>query len=223
MKRQILVLMILSILLVVPLVNALDDYAPVKQGEQITITQVCQGATYVNITSISYPNSSQALGSVVMSNLGSGGFEYNFTNTSALGRYDVRMISDGCENTFAVYFYVTPSGSVFTSALSIPIFLPMVMMLLVSFVFFFIMTRTKKNEYKLTFMVFGIIFIIFAVGFGISASTELLYGFPLLNAWVGGFYKLFVITLTWGSIIAVIVGSFYVIRKVFSSRGYIIR
>ena len=40
----------------------------------------------------------------------SGDFYYLFTNTSTLGRYDVRGISNGCEKTFATYFTISYYG-----------------------------------------------------------------------------------------------------------------
>lgn len=91
-------------------VSALDSLGTYKQGETVRVTQVCSDATYINISSISYPNSTTAVSNIEMTSAGSGEYYYEFNQTSDLGRFDVRGISDGCENTFATYFTVTQSG-----------------------------------------------------------------------------------------------------------------
>lgn len=100
---------ILLVVFTLSFVSSLDSLGIYKQGEVVRVTQVCSDATYINISSISYPNSSVAASNIQMTLAGSGEFYYDF-NTSISGRYDVRGISDGCENTFATYFIVTSTG-----------------------------------------------------------------------------------------------------------------
>jgi hypothetical protein len=90
--------------------SALDSLGTFRQNEDIRITQVCSTATYINISSVAFPNSSTAVSNIKMTSAGSGEFYYDFINTSQLGRYDVRGISDECEKSFAYYFDVTPTG-----------------------------------------------------------------------------------------------------------------
>lgn len=94
-----------------------------KQNENVRIVQVCDDATYVNISSVSYPNGSVALSETKMNPIGSGEFYYDFSNTLELGTYDVRGISDGCENTFTFYFDITPSGRGGTENIVLTIFI----------------------------------------------------------------------------------------------------
>ena len=77
----------------------------------IRIKQICNGATSINITSITYPNTSVAETDIEMNDASNGEFYYNFGLTNQLGRYDVSGIANGCENTFTTYFEVTPSGN----------------------------------------------------------------------------------------------------------------
>jgi hypothetical protein len=91
-------------------VLALDSLGTFKQDQAIRITQVCQDATYINISSISYPNSSIAVGNTPMISAGNGEYYYIFASNNIIGRYDVRGISDGCDNTFAMYFDITSTG-----------------------------------------------------------------------------------------------------------------
>ena len=105
-----LMLLFLVGMLLINSIAALETLGLYEQDENIRITQVCSDATWVNISSISNPDSTVALGVTSMVNAGSGEFYYYFNKTSYLGRYDVRGISDGCEKTFATYFDITPDG-----------------------------------------------------------------------------------------------------------------
>ncbi len=101
--------LVLGIFLLTP-VMALEGLGEFEQGEDIRIAQVCNDATYITISSITYPNSTTAVNGTNMTSAGSGEFYYDFNLTEELGRYDVRGISNGCEKTFATYFEVTSFG-----------------------------------------------------------------------------------------------------------------
>jgi len=93
-------------MLIIPSIIALDTLGEEFDLHQnITITQVCSDATYINITSIQYPDGSRISINEEMTKDG-GDFIYYFADTGQLGRYDVRGVSDGCTYTFAVYFTV---------------------------------------------------------------------------------------------------------------------
>jgi len=108
--KKILFIFILGIFLIGIVSASLDSLGTFKQNNQVRIAQVCSDALFINISSVTYPNSSVAISNIQMSSAGSGEYFYNFTDTIQLGRYDVRGISDGCEKTFATYFEITPSG-----------------------------------------------------------------------------------------------------------------
>lgn len=91
-------------------VYSLESLGTFRRGQQVRITQVCNDATQINITSISYPNSTPAITGVQMLKSGQE-FYYWFSLTNTTGRYDVRGVSDGCEKTFATYFEITSDGS----------------------------------------------------------------------------------------------------------------
>lgn len=114
--KKIILTLFLGMLLIGLMGNviALESMGTFKQGEPIRITQVCSDATYITISSISYPNSTTAVSNVNMISSGSGEFYITFNETSTLGRYDVRGVSDGCENTFATYFNITTTGDGFS-------------------------------------------------------------------------------------------------------------
>lgn len=111
MKNRILVTLIFGVFLFsMTSVLALDSQGTFPQYEEVRIAQVCDDATYITISSITYPNSTVAISGVNMTSAGSGEYYYSFNLTDDYGRYDVRGISDGCENTFATYFEITPFG-----------------------------------------------------------------------------------------------------------------
>jgi len=103
----------LAILFSIAHVSSLDNLGTFKQEQTIRLTQVCADATYINISSISYPNSTVIFSNIEMISSGSGEYYYDLHSnyTSLLGRYDVRGISDGCEKTFATYFEITGTGN----------------------------------------------------------------------------------------------------------------
>lgn len=122
MKNKILLCMFFGILLIGN-VFALDNLGTFKQNDNVRVTQICNDATYITLSSISYPNSTTAIEQINMTSLGSGEFYYIFTNTSTIGRYDVRGVSDGCGKIFATYFEITPSGENLTTSKGLIYFL----------------------------------------------------------------------------------------------------
>lgn len=113
MKNKIILTILLSMMLIGN-VLALDSMGTFKQGETLRITQVCADATYITLSAVSYPNSTIAISNVNMTSAGSGEFYVDFSDTWALGRHDVRGISDGCEKSFATYFIITSTGDGFS-------------------------------------------------------------------------------------------------------------
>lgn len=93
----------------------IENFGVYKQEQVVRVAQICSDATFINISSISYPNGSVAVANVEMIYAGNGEYYYNFYNTSLLGRYDVRGTSDGCVNDFGFYFDVTYTGDKITS------------------------------------------------------------------------------------------------------------
>src|SRR6056297_1102761 len=115
MKSKRVITMLTFIVLSMFLINsisALDSLGTYKKGQDVRITQVCSDATYINISSIAYPNGTIAVSGIEMTPAGSGEYYYDFNDTSALGQYHVRGISDGCTETFATYFEVTQTGEI---------------------------------------------------------------------------------------------------------------
>jgi len=71
-------LLILMSFLLIGNVLALDNLGTFKQGETIRVCQVCDDASWISISSITYPNSTIAINQTNMTSYGSGEFCYNF-------------------------------------------------------------------------------------------------------------------------------------------------
>lgn len=134
---------------------ALDDMGTGKQNNNFTINQICDDATYVTLSTVQYPDRHIETINVNMTSTGNGAYQYNLTNTSLIGRYDITQVSDGCEGTFATYFEITPSGTAQTTSQGIGSMVFLVLMVTLMFVFGFIGFKLSKSEY---WWVLGIFF-----------------------------------------------------------------
>lgn len=87
-----------------------ESFGTFKQGEEIRISFNCNNATYFNISSITYPNSSVSVSDLPMSYFGNGEYNLTFSFTEDIGRYNVKAISDGCDETYYDYFLISSNG-----------------------------------------------------------------------------------------------------------------
>lgn len=107
-------LTLLLFLFLLPLISAttLSQYDSQRVNVNFSFCQVCNDATFITLTNIQTPNSTDII-NTNMTSTGSGSFCFiNYTPTQ-VGRYDFSGISDGCLNTFAVFVDVTPDGKVY--------------------------------------------------------------------------------------------------------------
>jgi hypothetical protein len=104
-------------LLILPMAIA-EDYeydilGTFKQSTCIQLIQTCPNCTFVNISSVTYPDSTQALGLVEMQRAGTF-YNYTFCKTAQLGTYRVSGYGDinNVQNyyeTFTYVFIITPT------------------------------------------------------------------------------------------------------------------
>jgi len=103
------VLMMMSLL--APATATVEPLGTFKDRICVELKQTCNNCTYNNISSVVYPNSTIALGNVVMTKSGT---EYNhtFCSTSVMGTYIVNGYGDpnGVKTVWAYDFNITPSG-----------------------------------------------------------------------------------------------------------------
>ncbi len=116
MKNKVMLSFLIIFFLFGIVVAAQETLGTFKQGEQVVIKQICGTCTFNNITSITYPNSTEIFGS---SNIAMSKDSAEFThtlsgaNTTILGKYFVHGFGDieGIKTAWVVPFTITPSGN----------------------------------------------------------------------------------------------------------------
>jgi len=208
MKKEYTILIVALIFgMMINLVGALDDMGSAKQNENMSIMQTCGDATYINISSIQFPDKTVESLNVEMTALGGGAYQYNFTNTSQLGRYDVTGISDGCEQTFAFYFTITPSGKMFSEGQSIAGFGIILGALVIAFFFMFFGFKISDNEkfmpLTLLFILISFTFIVYALHLSYAYTVDI-FQYESLSSLSGTIYTTILWLLVSVGIISVI-------------------
>lgn len=117
--RKALAVIFICLLFILPLVSAeLTDIGILKQGECINLAQTCSNCSYVNLTSVIYPNSSI---NIIGKNMNKYGNDYlfNYCNTTSAGdyRYTVCGDKDGTLDCNNIKFKITPTGFPFAGNL----------------------------------------------------------------------------------------------------------
>tara|TARA_R100000789_G_scaffold100010_2_gene108369 strand:- start:21 stop:764 length:744 start_codon:yes stop_codon:yes gene_type:complete len=134
--KKLLLSFVLSIF-VMGLVSAgISNFGTFQQNTDIKLLQICSNCTFNNITSVVYPNSTQAIGEMAMTRNGS---VYNFTLisnfTDAPGTYTVNGFGDlkGVDTTWVYTFDITITGIKLSQDRAI---IYVAMLLLLVFLFF---------------------------------------------------------------------------------------
>lgn len=193
------------ILLILVMGFASGDLGTFKQGDCIQIKTILN-ATSVNISSISYPNSSIALTNVVMTkNLYT--FNYSFCDTNTSGTYTYDYF-DNEGNTYVNTFKVNPIGIESTGERSSAITRAIWIVFLLSLLFFISFFFTRALPIKSILIILCAIFIM--AGLQLVSSTlnqevvdpNIINLFDFISAaayyfyWLGGGLILIVAILT---------------------------
>lgn len=110
MKKQLMFLFI-TLLLIGLVSPEQQSLPPQKLWSCVTVSQTCDNCTYVNLTTVKYPNSSER---TIGLNMERKGVKYNYTfcDTNSLGTYIATTCGDidGVETCVDYGFEVTPNG-----------------------------------------------------------------------------------------------------------------
>jgi hypothetical protein len=129
---------IIFLMAILPMVSAYDSLGTFKQYDCVNLAQTCSNCTFVNISSVLYPDSIQALGQVAMTKLGT---SYNYTmcgKANMTGDYLVNGFGDldGKNEVFTYSFTVTPAGGLENNTTLFIIFsIISLVLLLLAFIF----------------------------------------------------------------------------------------
>jgi len=117
MKNNILILILMISL--IGIASAETSWGTYKQGDCINLS-IVSDATTCTISSLKYPDSTNIISSITMTNLGNGEFTYNLCDTNNLGVYTAKGL---CDTTpWSNDFEVTPSGNSGSSNIAFIIF-----------------------------------------------------------------------------------------------------
>ena len=176
--KKLLTFMVLGIVFLSLASATVQTLGTFKQGSEVELIQSCADCSYINITSVIYPNSSRALGEVQMVQEGSL-WTYSFSNTEELGKYIVCGIGDleGVNTVWCYDFYISSTGkteSIFTGLVSTIFFISI---LAITFLFFIL--GFKFSDYNgmgavaLFFYGIGFLFVLYSLFLGYVFAGEL--------------------------------------------------
>jgi amino acid transporter len=164
----------------------LESLGTFKQSEEILLKQLCANCTYVNITSINYPNGSTAIGQQQMQ-VSNNEYYYLLDSeyTNDLGRYNVNGFGnpDGSVDVWAYYFDVTTTGKTFSDAQGLSglgIFGGSIALMFFFMILGFKFTETSK-PLALFFVVISVFMAIYSLQLGITYATGILEWEGLTN------------------------------------------
>ena len=167
--------LLLVIFLVLPMVSAADSDFVIKQNDCLHLVQFCALCTQNNISSVLFPDTTEALGLVQMQKSGTN-YNYTFCNTNVSGIYTVNGIGDlegdGVGVVWRYTFEVNPTGGLETNTTIFIIFILCATgLLLLSFLF-------KNYVFAViagfTYLLTGVYTMINGFGFVTSANTQML-------------------------------------------------
>lgn len=125
-------------------INTLGIY---KLNNCVELKQICANCTFINITSILYPNSSLAVSDVAMTKKGAD-FNYTFCNTSLYGRYIYNTLGDpdGELAIAPITFEITNTGENFTGQISSVYILAVIFLVILILAISFIITKLPSSD-----------------------------------------------------------------------------
>lgn len=149
-----------------------------KTGTCVELLQTCSNCTYVNITSVNYPNSTQALGETPMGKFGTY-YNSSFCSTQPLGYYVVSGVGDlnGADQVWIYNFQITPAGgpenntTVFVTTLILAILLLVIAFFFENYIFAFLA--------GLAFLINGVYGMIYGFGLITNLYTQIVSYFLL--------------------------------------------
>jgi hypothetical protein len=175
-KKVVILIAVMIILLsqICPIL-AIPTLGVFKVNTCVELKQTCANCSFVNVTTIIFPDSSTATINDVMTKSGSG-FNYTFCNNTMLGNYIVNGIGDpqGVLTIYAYDYSITTTGN--NAPYTIPLFLGLAAFILL------IMGFWIKNNYVVfiagtLFVVLGLYLIIY----GLSIISDM---YTTALAWV---------------------------------------
>jgi len=203
MKHKLLTLTLIVLFMLLFCVNIVtaeqQSLGTYKRGECVNLIQTCANCTYVNFTSVYYPNSSELIGNTNTTKDNTV-FLFQICNTTSIGTYIVNGVGDvdGTDTIFAYDFEVTPNGKKESnSPVSFSIALFFIVFNVGLFILFFMKEKYHESKYvnfimKRALLVICVFFTMFNLSIittlGAASNYDLMnqmHGFMDLVGWIG--------------------------------------
>ena len=167
-------------------VSAEGSLDEIKQNTQATLYQLCSNCTYVNLTSVKFPDSSILTVGVLMDKNGED-YTYGFNQTSQLGSYQYNVCGDknGEVKCEPLYFTVTPSG--FTDSIGFYIIVLLIISGLI-FLGFYVRDGWFVVAGGMLLLIYGV----YSINNGIAGQKDmfLTWGIGLFEIFMGGYLSM---------------------------------
>ena len=209
MRFNIIMLMLFSILVSILLIGSVSaDLGTFKQNECVRIKTILN-ATAVNISTISYPNSTIVISNKAMTKVGQT-FYYDFCNTSILGTY-IYDYFDNSGNVYVNSFEITGNGNEKPSGVVIVLFALLIIIIfsMITYVILYSIGHAVSLDFDIRdaaynlglFFAVVIIYLLGETYFGNPTISSLLEWAIYIGIFTNVFLPIiyFILTLTVGS------------------------
>ena len=200
-------------------VMALNDQGTGEQNQNFTLVQVCNEASYITLDTIQIPDRSTLIINTNMTFISGGTFNLVFENTSQLGRYDVTGISDGCENSFAFLFTITPSGQALDTSQSLIVIGLILVLILLTGSFLYFGNKVEYLPMKIFLISLSILFIMLTVGVSLNAVKQLMIMGAVFSGIFVNLYRLMLILVSAGGIALIVYIIYMSVQQFNAYRG----
>lgn len=180
MKKPLLIFAIAVMILAIPFSSSISSLGTFEKEEDVVLKQVCATCTYVNITSVSYPNSTKIIGPI---SLNKNGEEFTYVldsnYTDKLGTYNVNGVLDpsGGVEEFGYTFEVTNAGKNFSTGEALGAVGAMFAALFTSFMFSRIGFNLGENQryipVSFLFIILSIVLTTYGLFLGFSFGQDI--------------------------------------------------
>lgn len=209
---------LLMFLFIINFTSALTCWDTVQKDSNVSLIQKCPSCTYVNITSINYPNGTVFLNDGMTANSNGVDFNYTLQDSTQLGTitYTTLGDKDGREQIEDLCLEITLDGSEgMNESQSIIVFSGIFLLMLVATVLGLVGFRFKNGAVSLALVSLSVLLFVFAVGMvanifelslgtfsGIINNYSTIYVLSIILVGIGGFLLVvwlinFVLQLWW--------------------------
>lgn len=178
-KVKLLIFVMAGVLLLsslLPLCSAeIQTLGTFKQNECVNLIQTCDNCSFVNITSLIYPNSTDDLKNITMEKRGTY-YNYTFCKNKALGKYIYNTLGDdnGIATVQPVEYYINAIGFESTEASARISSNGIWFVLIIAVLFFIAFLFSNQTPFKYSFLLLFVLFIMIGVNIvSISIYNEI--------------------------------------------------